>query len=569
MYTYSDDAVKYVKEKPLKNYEGPKGIDIILLDIDKGTNTNDYTLKKAQSVVHTLINDYGLTEYALQAYFSGTGYHIEVTNEAFGFEPSELLPYYVKNTILNLFDNDKSIIDTSIFSRSGIYRVANTINSKSGLYKIPLTISEIMEYPADKILTLATRPRFDHQKSVILEADKELKDKIVLKAPKMSYIKDVREPRTVATCIHTLYNRGPQEGNRHMAILRIAAHFMRNGVPSEATKAGLLHWNNGQLEDVEIIRCVENTYNGGYKYSCNDNVLKEVCNPKCKFYKHKDYLIDVRGAEEMQSEFDERMNTDYTNTAVHFADMLGLRDKDCEFYPGDLVTIFGPTGSNKTTLAHNIALGYDFANDCIKKEYQMPTLYFSLELAPWYMHRRSLQIASDMTKSEVSVNRVKVHKEFKPDVDHIVVQHRVPNLDKIEEHIREYEPSLVVVDYLDLVETPYGHKGEYEQINYISHKLSNMAVVFNIVIIQISQVSRTYSRDKMLDLYAGKGSGAIENASRKVVGILGEQNSTKREISVFKNTDGDTLKKTLTWTPSFRLKEDRWVKQPENSLVSL
>ena len=73
----------------------------------------------------------------------------------------------------------------------------------------------------------------------------------------------------------------------------------------------------------------------------------------------------------------------------------------------------------------------------------------------------------------------------------------------------------------------------------------------------------------MLDLYAGKGSGAIENASRKVVGILGEQNSTKREISVFKNTDGDTLKKTLTWTPSFRLKEDRWVKQPENSLVSL
>ena len=59
MYTYSDDAVKYVKEKPLKNYEGPKGIDIILLDIDKGTNTNDYTLKKAQSVVHTLINDYG------------------------------------------------------------------------------------------------------------------------------------------------------------------------------------------------------------------------------------------------------------------------------------------------------------------------------------------------------------------------------------------------------------------------------------------------------------------------------------------------------------------------------
>ena len=72
---------------------------------------------------------------------------------------------------------------------------------------------------------------------------------------------------------------------------------------------------------------------------------------------------------------------------------------------------------------------------------------------------------------------------------------------------------------------------------------------------QISQISRTYSRDQVLDLYAGKGSGAIENASRKVVGIEGEANSTSKSVSLFKNSDGDLFDGVeLEWTPSFRLR---------------
>ena len=81
-----------------------------------------------------------------------------------------------------------------------------------------------------------------------------------------------------------------------------------------------------------------------------------------------------------------------------------------------------------------------------------------------------------------------------------------------------------------------------------------MAVNMDTIIIQISQVSREYSRNEVLDLYAGKGSGAIENASRKVIGLNGQANSSKKTLSMFKNTDGELFDVELEWQPSFRLR---------------
>ena len=81
-----------------------------------------------------------------------------------------------------------------------------------------------------------------------------------------------------------------------------------------------------------------------------------------------------------------------------------------------------------------------------------------------------------------------------------------------------------------------------------------MAVNNDLIVIQISQVSREYSRNEVLDLYAGKGSGAIENASRKVIGLNGQANSGQKDVKLFKNTDGELFETQLEWTPSFRLR---------------
>ena len=138
-------------------------------------------------------------------------------------------------------------------------------------------------------------------------------------------------------------------------------------------------------------------------------------------------------------------------------------------------------------------------------------------------------------------------------LSHLVIQTIAPTLEQIQTKIKTLQPAIVIVDYIDLVETD--KRGEYEQIKYISHSLSNMAVNNDLIIIQVSQVAREYSRNEVLDLYAGKGSGAIENASRKVIGLNGQAKSKIKQVQLFKNNDGELFDTHLEWNPSFRLQK--------------
>ena len=169
------------------------------------------------------------------------------------------------------------------------------------------------------------------------------------------------------------------------------------------------------------------------------------------------------------------------------------------------------------------------------------------------MHRRNQQIVSGMSKDDVTANYKYVSENYNKYLQHLNIQTVAPTPDMIQKTIRDLQPNLVVIDYIDLVEVPKGIRGEYEQVRYVSHYLSNLAVNMDIIIIQISQVAREYSRNQILDIYAGKGSGAIENASRKVIGINGKQDATGKTVSLFKNSDGDLFEVDLDWTPSFRL----------------
>jgi len=550
MYLYSKDAIDFADSKgnSLRNYYGIRDIDSIVIDIDKGDNSDKHTLQKCQAIAFDMIDALYLTENNFRIFFSGSGYHIQIPNSVFNFSANEELPFQVKETMTKLIPG----IDPMVYMRTGLYRVAHTINNKTGLYKVPLTYSELMNSKVEEIHQLAETPRFEFPYDE-LTGEGELEDKKIESIPRIRQLGKVSEPRNVATCIQTMYNIGPQEGTRHNTMLRIVSHFRRHGLPSSAAKAAMIEWNDGQLQEQEVIDQVEYSYNKGYKYGCQDSLMHQHCNPKCIYYKRKDYLVDVLSIEDMQKQLEERLNTDFTGKAYNLGKALGI-DVDCMFYPGDLITIFGPTGSSKTTLAHNIALGYNHKDDVIDSSLQVPTLYLSLELSAWYMHRRSLQIASGSTKLEVCANYADIYKECKDSLSHLTLQTVAPTLETIQQKITELQPAMVVIDYIDLVETPPHVRGEYEQIKYISHGLSQMAVQNDIIILQVSQVSRDYSRNEVLDLYAGKGSGAIENASRKVIGLNGGAYTKEKSVSLFKNSDGELFETQLEWTPSFRLR---------------
>ena len=548
VYLYDETAVEYVKENnTLKNFFGIRYIDKIPIDIDKKDNTDEKTLDVLRSIVMEL-EESGIEEESYQCYFSGSGYHLILAASLFEFEPGTDLPYIVKQTLKKLF----SELDSSIYMRTGIYRVQHTLNQKTNLYKIPLYKYEVMNKDAHEILELAKVDRDDF-KYHKLEANGELKHTIIKEVPDVQVFNKVSEPNRIVPCVQSMLKQGAISGSRHITAMRIVSHFKRHGIPSYYAKVSMLHWNNKSMNEKEITEMVENVYNRNYKYGCHDTIMMKHCKTQCMFFQHKDYLIDIKSSDEMQGELHERLTTDFSGKTIDLGRALGV-DKESVVYPGELVTIFGPTGSNKTTFAQNLALGVDFVHGEIRTNWQIPTLFLSLELSSWYMHRRHLQIISDKSKEEVNNDYDSIYAKNKDKLEHVMVQTISPTLDKIKEKVRELEPALVIVDYIDLVDTPLGYRGEYEKIKYISHGLSSLAVNTDTIIIQISQVSREYSRNEVLDLYAGKGSGAIENASRKVIGLNGQPDSKIRAVRLFKNTDGELFDTEIEWTPSFRLR---------------
>lgn len=548
VYLYDESAVEYVNNKgSLKNFFGVRYIDKIPVDIDKQDRTDERTLDILRGTIIEL-EDADITEESFQCYFSGSGYHLILSGDLFKFKPGNDLPFIVKQTMKKLIPD----IDASIYMRTGIYRLQHTPNQKTDLYKIPITRNEVMNKDPEEIFKLAKTARLDYNYHV-LTGDGEFEDKIVDEVPDVQVFNKISEPTKIIPCVQSMLNQGAREGSRHITAMRIISHFKRHGIPSHYAKVMMLHWNNKSMPEQQVMEMVENVYNRNYKYGCQDSVMVDHCKTQCIHFQRKDYLVDIKSALDMQEELAERLTTDFSGKTIDLSRALGL-DVESTIYPGELVTIFGPTGSNKTTFAQNLALGVDFVNNRIEKDWQIPTLFLSLELSSWYMHRRHLQIVSGETKQNVNDNYQRLYDTHKDELEHIMVQTISPTLDKIYEKVRELQPQLVIVDYIDLVDTPVSYRGEYEKIKYISHGLSNMAVNNDLIVIQISQVSREYSRNEVLDLYAGKGSGAIENASRKVIGLNGQPKSPERQVKLFKNTDGELFDSSVEWTPSFRLR---------------
>ena len=550
-YLYDEDALDYVKSKgSIKDYFGMRWIDKIIIDIDKQDNTDERTLDKTRAILIEL-DEEGIANHSVQAYYSGTGYHLAIASEVFNFKPHKDLPYIVKETMKKLFDD----IDISIYMRTGIYRLPHTLNMKQNRFKIPLDISEVYNLKAEEIINLSKTPRLDYKYNELI-GEGELEEHIVTSIPDVKQFNKVSEPNRMVPCVQTMLNQGPKEGERHKTLLRIASHFKRHGIPSEYAKASAIHWNNNSMQENKVIETVEATYNNNYRYGCNDEVMHRFCRSNCVFFKRRDYLVDVKNALELQESYKRRMAANFEGRKIQLTKMLGLdaTKTDVDIYPGELVTIFGPTGSNKTTFAQNIALGYDTVNDVIRPDWQIPTLFLSLELSDWYMHRRNLQVVSGRDKEYVNNHFDSLFKEHEKELMHMTMQTVAPTIAGIQEKVRELQPALLIVDYIDLIDVPK-YRSEYEAVKLISHSLSNMAVNEDIIVIQISQISREYSRnDRTMDLHAGKGSGAIENASRKVIGLEGSNSSNHKRVSLFKNTDGELFSVDLLWTPSFRMK---------------
>jgi archaellum biogenesis ATPase FlaH len=548
VYLYPETALEIItSNKSVKEYAGERSIEYVPIDIDKGKDEDIHVMRRAANIVNTLEISYGLSQSLINIYYSGTGFHIDIPANVFGFKDSEHLPYIVKQTLTKMFGSE---IDPAVYSRTALYRLNYSLNSKSGYRKIPISYEDLCSLDIGYIHSLAeaykdTIVTYDFYEDAMgqQEGHGELEKYIIRSVPEVRSFGKVQEPINIATCIQSLYNRGPQRGSRNLASLRIASHFKRSGIPSDATKAALISWNNKQLKEDIILEHVENVYNRNYKYGCDDPILKGICSTRCVYYKNKDYSVKLYSANDMQSMIEERELTDYTGRVIDIASLFGQPEKDVVIFPGELVTIYGPTGSGKTALAQHLVLGMNMKSGEIDRNAQLDTVYLSLENSPQLIHRRNMQIVSNLPKSQVISNLRKVFKQVEPYISHIKLRTNSGEIRDIEELVRLLCPQVLVVDYLDLVESE--KRSEHEQLKEICHGLSSIAVRYDMIIIAVAQVRREDARMKTLGLHSGKGSGAIENASRKVLIVEGEAGDPHKTVFLAKNTDGDLFTSQL------------------------
>ena len=129
VYLYDESAVEYVNENgSLKNFFGVRYIDKIPVDIDKQDRTDERTLDILRGIILEL-EEADILEENFQCYFSGSGYHLILSGDLFNFKAGNDLPFIVKQTMKKLIPD----IDSSIYMRTGIYRLQHTPNQKTDL----------------------------------------------------------------------------------------------------------------------------------------------------------------------------------------------------------------------------------------------------------------------------------------------------------------------------------------------------------------------------------------------------------------------------------------------------
>jgi len=516
----------------VSSYAHDYGLDIIPLDIDY-EKSDKYTLEKVYAVIE-LLKDLNIDDRYI-IFYSGTGYHIMLAN-LFGFHEENALPMTVKHTLEKIFNG---LIDSKIYMKTGIYRINNTRNLKSNLFKVPLHHKELN---IDKIKEIAQKPRWDFDYSDYnLTKESILNDLIIHSKPQQALkIQEVHQPSRIATCIHNIYEQKPVNGIRHEQLLRLSSHFRRKGLPSSACSAACESWlnrNNDNFNQNEFENIINNTYKTGYKYSCNDPILARFCSPQCIYYTNKDYNAEVQDAQEMHDNFVNWLNTDFTGKVLQLDKIFDCSD-GAVAYPGEFVTLFGLTGTGKTALAQSIAIGLTTTGKFINDK--LSTLYISMEMSAQLMYRRWFQMIRNMTKNE-AIHYHMSGKNGKPvaELSNVLLRQVSPSLKTIEEEIRKYDCRLVIIDYIELLKVD--EPNERKRITTITRFLTQLALKYNIIIMALSQVGRAYSREEVLDLYAGKESGSIETDSSKVIGIWGSNNSPYKKIEFFKNRDSDIL----------------------------
>jgi len=499
----------FLSNSSIKNYKGEFSLDKIVFDIDKKKDSGAYVMERLQNFV-IMLTEMGCDYNYIKTWFSGRGFHVEIPN-LYGFEPSNDLPMTVKSTIAKDFGD---MVD-NIYDKGRLIRVGFSYNIKGKAYKMPLSHEEVYELGYKEIVEMASSKQFRedgyYHETIDTPIEPIWKDRqeIPTRVKIESELPKNTKYNANVTCVQKMWNHKKDE-RRHITLLRMINAWRRMGIPKEMSKKGAIS-NVSSLEPSEVDRLVDDVYAWEHQgYGCNDPIMAEFCDSVCKYYKRKNYGMDIMTAGELSNMFREFVQTDFADSSFNLKDIYNIQN-DYIFMPGELIVLLGDTKLGKTAWLQNI----------ITPLKNMRILFLSLEVNKWMIWRRFAQVANKITKAETmqiyKSDNEEMIKQIERSLEHINVLTTSPNIDSIKEIISENQPNIVVIDTLDAIEVTYDNN-PLTKMDKIINTLKALANDLGIIFFGISHISKGASRD-VLSIHSGKGSSAIEQKADKVIGI--------------------------------------------------
>lgn len=214
------------------------------------------------------------------------------------------------------------------------------------------------------------------------------------------------------------------------------------------------------------------------------------------------------------------------------------------FTPGELIIVAGRPSMGKSALALDFALNAAHAGRKV--------IFFTLEMAYQALIKRAIcslgRVNMQDVKAEPSQETLNKLQEAALELEGLplILNERGTTPEKqialIKSQNKARDVDLVVVDYIQLMNSGRKAESRQQEITTISRKLKLAAVAENVPVIALSQLnreveSRTSHRPKMSDL---RESGALEQDADVVMLIHREDYYRRNEQPDMKDRDGST-----------------------------
>jgi DnaB-like helicase C terminal domain/Primase C terminal 1 (PriCT-1) len=489
--------------------------DYLVFDLDS-VKSLDFALQDAKEIIQAL----KAMGAGYEAYFSGNkGFHVLVPSCQFSYAPTsdENILKRMAMLIAGRFDT----FDRTIYNKTRIFRVPNSLNAKSGLYKVPLP--GILELGVSDILALAKEPLvvdypkpWKYNKSPMLtrvydDAKQKVNRYIQATEPKESY----GDWGIIKTA---------QEGERNQTLYKMARDLARHGIYERDALIILGWWNKDQqkpLDGVELGNTIKSAYRKGVNPLVPDEGTFQFAFDSAKALKQVRNVYSNFKANGIRTGFD-------------FLDKYTLN-----FFKEEVIFILARPRNFKTALLSNLLQG-------IATNTNRPCIFFSQEMGVESLSVRHIQKSEKLTQSEV-LDKIQTGEEFPRFVEEFknvyVVGLSSLNTDKILNMIDQFletHGSLGAIgfDYLSLFE---GCANDTARTARMATELkTRIAKAAGCPTFCLVQAKREYEGEEgniEIDLTAGKDSSSIEDSGDYVIGVWGHW----EEVSNFDPVTGDKL----------------------------